>query len=192
MTSGYFFRRVYARHDFDVFALKLLATKVSAKIRSQPHPRRRSFSFLIPPSPRCRRPSSGLHLRLLPVPLALHAPYPATAVPERANLLMSKSTKEQQHMKRKPVAFQDAPVNVLRLKRQLFGVRRLVAALPFRNVIFVNWHGKTTRHPFQFQVKSTVQTKIVARAKLPEKESGDESPHSKGRLFRASPILRLL
>ena len=37
---------------------------------------------------------------------------------------------------------------------------------------------------FQFQVNSIVQTNIVSRAKLPEKESGDESPHSKGRLFR--------
>jgi len=33
-------------------------------------------------------------------------------------------------------------------------------------------------------VKSIVQTNIVSTARLPEKESGDESPHSKGRLFR--------
>ena len=42
---------------------------------------------------------------------------------------------------------------------------------------------------FQFQVNSIVQTNIVSRAKLPEKESGDESPHSKGRLFRAETEL---
>jgi hypothetical protein len=63
-------------------------------------------------------------------------------------------------------------------------VRRLVAALPFQYSIFVNQRGKTASHSFQFQVKSLVQTNIVSTAKIPEKESGDESPHSKGRLFR--------
>ena len=67
---------------------------------------------------------------------------------------------------------------------QLSGVRRLVTALPFQNSIFVNRRGNTKRNSFEFQVKLTVQRKIVSRAKLPEKESGDESPHSKGRLFR--------
>ena len=33
-------------------------------------------------------------------------------------------------------------------------------------------------------MKSAEQTNVVPRAKLPEKESGDESPHSKRRLFR--------
>ena len=63
-------------------------------------------------------------------------------------------------------------------------MRRLVAALPFRHGIFVNQRGKTGNTPFRFQVKSAEQTNVVPRAKLPEKESGDESPHSKRRLFR--------
>ena len=66
-----------------------------------------------------------------------------------------------------------------------FGVRRLVAALPFSHGIFGNLRGETVNIPFQFQVKSAGQTNVVPRAKLFEKESGDESPHSKGRLFRA-------
>ena len=65
-----------------------------------------------------------------------------------------------------------------------FGVRRLVAALPFSHGIFGNLRGETVNIPFQFQVKSAGQTNVVPRAKLFEKESGDESPHSKGRLFR--------
>ena len=65
----------------------------------------------------------------------------------------------------------------------LFGVRRLVAALLFQHGIFVNRLGKTTNMPFQFQVKSAEQTNDVPGAKLPEKESGDGSPHSKGRLI---------
>ena len=36
------------------------------------------------------------------------------------------------------------------------------------------------KFPFQFQVKSAVQTYVVSSAKFPEKESGDESPHSNG------------
>jgi hypothetical protein len=56
--------------------------------------------------------------------------------------------------------------------------------LPFQYSLFVNQRGTTASHSFQFQVKSIVQTNIVSKAKSPEKESGDESPHSKGRLFR--------
>ena len=63
-------------------------------------------------------------------------------------------------------------------------MRRLVAALPFQHGIFVNRRGKTANIPFQFQVKSAEQTNVVPRAKLLEKESDDESPHSKRRLFR--------
>ena len=63
------------------------------------------------------------------------------------------------------------------------GVRRLVAALPFQHGIFVNRPGKTVEIPFQLQVKSPQQSIVVPVAKLPVKESGDESPHSKGRLF---------
>ena len=65
-----------------------------------------------------------------------------------------------------------------------FGVRRLVAALPFQDGIFVNRRGKTANIPIQFQVKPAEQTNVVPKAKLLEKESGDESPHSKGRLFQ--------
>ena len=67
-------------------------------------------------------------------------------------------------------------------------MRRLVAALPFQHGIFVNWLGKTANIPCQFQVKSAEHSKVFPRAKLPEKESGDESPHSKGRLFMDSDI----
>ena len=66
--------------------------------------------------------------------------------------------------------------------RPSFGVRRLVAALPFQHGIFVNRHGKTAN--IQFQVKSAEHTKVFRRAKFPEKESSDESQHSKGRLLR--------
>jgi hypothetical protein len=62
-------------------------------------------------------------------------------------------------------------------------VRRLVAALPFQHGIFVNRRGESANIPFQFLVKSTEQTSDFARAKLSEKESGDESPHPKRRLF---------
>jgi hypothetical protein len=46
-----------------------------------------------------------------------------------------------------------------------FGVRRLVAALPFSHGIFGNLRGKTVNIPFQFQVKSAGQTNVVPRAK---------------------------
>jgi len=65
-----------------------------------------------------------------------------------------------------------------------FGVRRLVSALPFPHGIFGKRRGKTVNIPLQFQVKSAGQTNVVPRAELLEKESGDKSPHSKGRLFR--------
>jgi hypothetical protein len=57
-------------------------------------------------------------------------------------------------------------------------VRRLVAALPFQHGILVNWRGKTEYIPFPFKVMSAEQTNVFPKAKLPEKESGDESPHS--------------
>ena len=62
-------------------------------------------------------------------------------------------------------------------------MRRLVAALLFEYGLFVNQREETAINLLQFQVQLTVQTNIVSRAKLPEKESGDESPHSKGRNF---------
>ena len=42
-----------------------------------------------------------------------------------------------------------------------FGVRRLVAALPFSHGIFGNLRGETVNIPFQFQVKSAGQTNVV-------------------------------
>jgi hypothetical protein len=52
--------------------------------------------------------------------------------------------------------------------------------------------GKTVNIPFQFQVKSGKKTSDFPKAKSPEKESGDESPHSKGGLLRGqTPMLRL-
>ena len=50
--------------------------------------------------------------------------------------------------------------------------------------MLVNRRGRPANIPFQFQVKSTEQTNVFPRAKYPEKDSGDESPHSKGCLFR--------
>jgi len=61
-----------------------------------------------------------------------------------------------------------------------------VAALPFQHGMFVYRLGKAANILFQFQVKSAQQTHDFPRAKSAEKESGDESPHSTGRLFRGS------
>jgi hypothetical protein len=54
--------------------------------------------------------------------------------------------------------------------------------MTFQRGIFVNLRGETAN--IQFQVKSAKQTNVVPSAKRPEKESGDESPHSKARLFK--------
>ena len=47
-----------------------------------------------------------------------------------------------------------------------FGVRRLVAAMPYSPGIFGNRRGKTVNVPFQFQVMSAGQTNLVLKAKL--------------------------
>ena len=54
----------------------------------------------------------------------------------------------------------------------------------FSHGIFGKLRGETVNIPVQFQMKSAGQTNVAPRAKLFEKQSGDESPHSKGRLFR--------
>ena len=79
------------------------------------------------------------------------------------------------------IALSRLAFGVGRNKRQSCGVRRLLAALPLQHGILVNRHRKTANIPFQFQVKPAETTNVVRRAKSPEKESGDESPHSKGR-----------
>ena len=67
-------------------------------------------------------------------------------------------------------------------------MRRLVAALALQYAFFVDSHLTTASYPFQFQVSGGIvcmneHSSSLPSDTLPEKESGDESQHSKGRLF---------